>query len=92
MRILLIEDDSALASYICKGLEAEHYVVDVALDGEQGALMATDLDYDLLILDLNLPGLRRHLRPVQRAPQQTSATGSGADRSPTGGRPHSCPR
>jgi DNA-binding response OmpR family regulator len=55
MRILVIEDDAALASYIRKGLEAEHYAVDVALDGEQGALMASELDYDLLILDLNLP-------------------------------------
>lgn len=57
MRILVIEDDAALASYIRKGLESEHYAVDVALDGERGALMASDLDYDLLILDLNLPKL-----------------------------------
>jgi DNA-binding response OmpR family regulator len=57
MRILVIEDDAALASYIRKGLESEHYAVDVALDGEQGALMASDLDYDLMVLDLNLPKL-----------------------------------
>ncbi len=57
MRILVIEDDSALASYIRKGLESEHYAVDVALDGEQGALMASDFNYDLLLLDLNLPKL-----------------------------------
>lgn len=68
MRILVIEDDAALASYIRKGLESEHYAVDVALDGEQGCLMATDLDYDLVVLDLNLPKLDgiavlRHLRP-----------------------------
>jgi two-component system copper resistance phosphate regulon response regulator CusR len=68
MRILVIEDDSALASYVRKGLESENYAVDVALDGEQGALMASDLDYDLLILDLNLPNLDgisvlRALRP-----------------------------
>jgi len=68
MRILVIEDDSALASYVRKGLESENYAVDVALDGEQGALMASDLDYDLLILDLNLPKLDgisvlRGLRP-----------------------------
>ncbi|PSH03047.1 MAG: DNA-binding response regulator [Acidobacteria bacterium] len=70
MRILVIEDDSPLASYIRKGLESEHYEVDVALDGEQGALMASDLDYDLLILDLNLPkldgiSLLRTLRPTK---------------------------
>jgi len=68
MRILVVEDDAPLASYIRKGLEAEHYAVDVALDGEQGALMAHDLDYDLLVLDLNLPkldgiSLLRNLRP-----------------------------
>jgi DNA-binding response OmpR family regulator len=68
MRILVIEDDAALASYLHKGLESEHYSVDVALDGEQGALMAADIDYDLLVLDLNLPKLDgisvlRTLRP-----------------------------
>jgi len=68
MRILVVEDDPPLASYIRKGLEAEHYAVDVALDGEQGALMARELDYDLLVLDLNLPkldgiSLLRNLRP-----------------------------
>ena len=68
MRILVVEDDAALASYIRKGLESEHYAVDVALEGEQGSLMASDLDYDLLILDLNLPkldgiSLLRNLRP-----------------------------
>jgi DNA-binding response OmpR family regulator len=57
MHILVVEDDAALASYVRKGLEAEHYVVDVALDGEQGAFMASDFDYDLLVLDLNLPKL-----------------------------------
>src|SRR5471030_2365016 len=68
MRILIIEDDAPLASYIRKGLESEHYAVDVAPDGEQGCLMASDLDYDLLVLDLNLPKLDgifvlRNLRP-----------------------------
>jgi len=57
MRILVVEDDAALSSYLRKGLESEHYAVDVALDGEQGELMACELDYDLLILDLNLPKL-----------------------------------
>jgi DNA-binding response OmpR family regulator len=57
MRILLIEDDAALAGYIRKGLESEQYSVDVALDGDLGARMALDFDYDLLVLDLNLPKL-----------------------------------
>src|SRR5258708_13327915 len=57
MRILIVEDDSALASFIRKGLEAEHYAVDTSSDGDQGRSMALEFDYDLLILDLNLPGL-----------------------------------
>jgi DNA-binding response OmpR family regulator len=45
----------ALASFVRKGLEAEHYAVDVSHDGEQTRAMAGELDYDLLMLDLNLP-------------------------------------
>jgi len=40
-----------------EGLEAEHHAVDAALDGEQGLSMALGIDYDLAVLDLNLPGL-----------------------------------
>ena len=57
MRILVVEDDAPLASFVRKGLEAECYAVDVASDGEQARQMALENDYDLLILDLNLPKL-----------------------------------
>ncbi|MGA3088575.1 MAG: response regulator transcription factor [Terriglobales bacterium] len=57
MRILVVEDDAALSSFIRKGLEAEHYAVDIANDGNQGRSMAMEFDYDLVVLDLNLPGL-----------------------------------
>jgi len=57
MRILIAEDDSALASFVKKGLEAEHYAVDIAADGEQARAIAAEFDYDLLLLDLNLPRL-----------------------------------
>jgi heavy metal response regulator len=57
MRILIVEDDAALASFIRKGLEAEHYAVDVVNEGSQGRSMALEIDYDLVVLDLNLPGL-----------------------------------
>ena len=72
MRILLVEDDAPLATFIRKGLEQEHYAVDRAGDGEQGRAMAEDLDYDLIVLDLNLPkldglSLLKHLRPVKPA-------------------------
>jgi DNA-binding response OmpR family regulator len=57
MRILVVEDDAPLASFVQKGLEAEHYAVDVASDGEVARVMAIDCPYDLLVLDLNLPKL-----------------------------------
>jgi len=57
MRILVVEDDAALSSFIRKGLEAEHHAVDTALDGQQGLSMAMGIDYDLAVLDLNLPGI-----------------------------------
>jgi two-component system, OmpR family, copper resistance phosphate regulon response regulator CusR len=57
MRILIVEDDAALSSFIKKGLEAEHHAVDVANEGNQGRAMAMEFDYDLVVLDLNLPGV-----------------------------------
>jgi len=55
MRILIAEDDPALASFVKKGLEAEYYAVDISPNGEQARAMAAELDYDLLLLDLGLP-------------------------------------
>jgi len=57
MRILIAEDDSALASFVKKGLEAEHYAIDIAADGEQARTTAAEFNYDLVILDLTLPRL-----------------------------------
>lgn len=57
MRILVVEDDTPLATFVRKGLEAEHYAVDTAGDGEQARCMVLESDYDLLVLDLNLPKL-----------------------------------
>jgi two-component system, OmpR family, copper resistance phosphate regulon response regulator CusR len=51
MRVLIAEDDVALASFVRKGLEAEHYAVDVSHDGEQARAMAAELDYDLPRMD-----------------------------------------
>jgi DNA-binding response OmpR family regulator len=55
MRILLAEDDAPLASFIAKTFLAENHVVDVAGDGEEALRLLAGREYDLLILDLNLP-------------------------------------
>ena len=52
MRVLIAEDDAALASFVKKGLEAEHYAVDVSNDGEHVRAQASEFNYDLLVLDL----------------------------------------
>lgn len=56
MRILLVEDEGAIADFVRRGLEAEGYSVSVAADGDSGASLAVTGDFDLLILDLMLPG------------------------------------
>jgi two-component system, OmpR family, copper resistance phosphate regulon response regulator CusR len=57
MRVLIAEDDEALARFVRQGLESEHYTVEVFPDGEQARTAASESEYDLLILDLNLPRL-----------------------------------
>lgn len=57
MRVLLAEDDKAVANFIQKGLAAEQYAVDVAGDGEEAQYMLEQFDFDLVILDLGLPQL-----------------------------------
>jgi DNA-binding response OmpR family regulator len=56
MRILVVEDDRKVASFLEKGLREEGYGVDVAHDGTDGSLKASVYDYDLAILDVMLPG------------------------------------
>jgi heavy metal response regulator len=55
MHILVVEDEKKVASFIQRGLEAEHYCVDVAPDGEAGLTRLFDGNYDLVILDVMLP-------------------------------------
>lgn len=55
MRILVVEDETKVASFIRRGLEAEHYQVDIAADGQSGLDRVFDEDYDLMILDILLP-------------------------------------
>ena len=57
MRILVIEDEPKLANYLRKGLTESGYVVDVASDGIDGAHLAVHGNYDLVLLDVMLPGI-----------------------------------
>jgi len=67
MRILLVEDESKVARFIARGLTADCFAVDTAADGNSGLDLAAAYHYDLIILDLMLPGMSgteilRHLR------------------------------
>ncbi|MDE3136831.1 MAG: response regulator transcription factor [Acidobacteriota bacterium] len=55
MRILVAEDDRPVAAFISKGLTAQANVVDIACDGEEAMFLAEHYDYDVVILDVNLP-------------------------------------
>jgi len=57
MRILLVEDEDKVSRLIVRGLTAERFAVDTARDGRSGLELATTYEYDLIILDLMLPGL-----------------------------------
>ncbi|HLB47903.1 MAG TPA: response regulator transcription factor [Anaerolineales bacterium] len=57
MRLLIVEDEGDLANALAQGLRQQGYAVDIAADGEHGCELAEVNDYDLLILDLNLPAM-----------------------------------
>ncbi len=55
MRILIVEDEKKTAAYLHKGLTEQGFIVDVSIDGEEGLLFATTVEYDLIILDVMVP-------------------------------------
>ena len=57
MRILIIEDEPKIARSLAQGFEQEHFQVDLAADGEKGLQLATEVRYDGIVLDWNLPVL-----------------------------------
>ena len=57
MRILLVEDEEKVSRFIVRGLTAESFAVDTAVDGLAGFELASTYNYDLIVLDLMLPGL-----------------------------------
>ncbi|BDO41701.1 response regulator transcription factor [Cellulomonas sp. NTE-D12] len=64
MRVLVVDDERGLVRALQRGLTAEGFAVDVAYDGEHGLELATDRDYDAIVLDIMLP--RRHGYDVVR--------------------------
>jgi DNA-binding response OmpR family regulator len=57
MKILVVEDEHRIAKAVKEGLEQEKYAVDVAFDGSEGFNSATNEEYDVIILDVMLPGM-----------------------------------
>ena len=57
MRILVVEDEERIADALERGLEAEGFAVDVAATGTDGLWLATENDYDAIVLDIMLPGI-----------------------------------
>lgn len=56
MKVLVIEDDPTVGEFVKRGLEEARYTVDLVADGEEGEALAKSLPYDLVVLDLRLPG------------------------------------
>src|SRR2546426_6650558 len=78
MRILIVEDEPKTAAYAKKGLTEHGFVVDIAANGVDGRHLALTSDYDLVILDIMLPGadgwtvLREIREKKQRSEEHTS--------------------
>src|SRR6267143_1454913 len=90
MRILIVEDDPSLASGLARILEAEGYAVDVAGRGEEAVGAARGERFDLVILDIGLPGMDgfevlRRLRGAARLPRRGPARARGAGVGRAGG-------
>jgi DNA-binding response OmpR family regulator len=73
LKILVIEDEKKVALALQKGLESEHYDVQVALTGEEGFYLLCSREFDLVVLDLMLPGRdgMEILRTLRRSKAQT---------------------
>jgi heavy metal response regulator len=72
MRLLLVEDEEKVINFVQRGLAAERFAVDVARDGQGGLELAQSYDYDVIILDLLLPGMdgTEVLRKIRRTDSQ----------------------
>lgn len=78
MRILVVEDDSKIASFVVRGLKQSGYAADHAPDGETGLALADSTDYDAMIVDVMLPqldgiSLVKRLRAARRVTPSSSS-------------------
>lgn len=69
--ILLVEDEKKIAETLKMGLEEQQYQVEIATDGDTGRLLFDNRNYDLILLDINLPGMNgyellQHIRGVNQ--------------------------
>lgn len=73
MKILLVDDEPKTAGYLRKGLTEEGFIVDTASDGDRGLHLAKDVGFDLIVLDVMLPGRNgwEVLMELRRSGQQT---------------------
>jgi two-component system copper resistance phosphate regulon response regulator CusR len=73
MRVLLVEDELKVVNYLRDGLSGQGWLVDVAMDGEEGVFKANEYEFDVIILDVNLPkkdgfSVLRELRENRQTP------------------------
>jgi two-component system copper resistance phosphate regulon response regulator CusR len=73
MRVLLVEDELKVVNYLRDGLSGQGWLVDVAMDGEEGVFKANEYEFDVIILDVNLPkkdgfSVLRELRENRQMP------------------------
>ena len=78
MRILVIEDDPTVGQYVKRGLEEHRWAVDLMTDGEEGERRASSEAYDLIVLDMRLPG-KSGLDVLQSLVDKNLPDGSGLD-------------
>ncbi|NIF81940.1 response regulator [Comamonas sp. Tr-654] len=84
MKVLIIEDERKTADYLCQGLTEQGWTVDVAHDGIDGQHLAVNYDFDVVVLDVMLPGLSgfdilRSMRAVKNTPVIMLTARDGVD-------------
>ena len=88
MRILVVEDDAKIASFVVNGLKQSGFAVDRCADGEEGHLLASTTEYDAAVVDVMLPKLDGLTLVQNAAKGRRPRAGHHPERQGVGGRPH----